>query len=100
MSSTEYQETSCHRSYMTKFQRNVLKKFYVACCYPTREQKERLAKEIGLPILKVSVWFQNQRSHERRRTLESTNLNQNEELTLSEKKNERIASRRIINSNQ
>ena len=43
----------------------VLKSFFKTNKYPTKAQKRDLAHEMGFPLTKVSVWFNNQRVKDR-----------------------------------
>ncbi|ELU00131.1 hypothetical protein CAPTEDRAFT_168913 [Capitella teleta] len=47
-------------------QLEVLKSAFAATPKPTRHIREQLAKETGLPMRVIQVWFQNKRSKERR----------------------------------
>ena len=62
---TEKEKEKKRKPHMKSNHTEVLKSFFKTNKYPTKSQKRDLAKEIGFPLAKVAVWFNNQRVKDR-----------------------------------
>ena len=62
---TEKEKEKKRKPHMKSNHAEVLKSFFKTNKYPTKSQKRDLAKEIGFPLAKVAVWFNNQRVKDR-----------------------------------
>ena len=61
----EKEKEKKRKPHMKSNHAEVLKSFFKTNKYPTKSQKRDLAKEIGFPLAKVAVWFNNQRVKDR-----------------------------------
>ena len=57
--------TNKKRVYFTPEQRGQLENLYKNQQYPTRDDKNRLAKTLNIAENKIQVWFQNRRARDR-----------------------------------
>ncbi|RPD55931.1 homeobox-domain-containing protein, partial [Lentinus tigrinus ALCF2SS1-6] len=55
------------RHKMTDHQLQRLEELYQANTHPSREEKDELAREIGMTLKSVMIWFQNRRQDRRRK---------------------------------
>ncbi|KAL7747203.1 hypothetical protein RI367_007414 [Sorochytrium milnesiophthora] len=69
-------DTTRARSRLTREQTAVLKRVYTDTFFPDKSVKEQLARELGIPVRTVQIWFQNQRQYHRLKLRKKANKEQ------------------------